>query len=137
MGAALTVQPGLPVRSHPQEGLQRGDKSGEASGRGCKQLAPRPYTRPVPVPPLPAHPRDNAPSAGLPLSRSTHLFPAPAAGPPLFALHSRGCRGRAAGGGPGMRVDATRPGRRRRSAPGGRRHVGPGHVTRGAQVRVH
>lgn len=37
-----------------------------ASGRGCKQLSPRPYTRPGPVPPLPAHPRDNAPSAGLP-----------------------------------------------------------------------
>lgn len=55
-GAALTVQPGLPVRSHPQEGLQRGDKSGEASGRGCKRLAPRPYTRPVTVPRSPRIP---------------------------------------------------------------------------------
>lgn len=36
-----------------------------------------------------------------PPPRSTHLFPAPAAGPPLFALHSRGCRGRAAGPGCG------------------------------------
>lgn len=42
-GATLTIQPRLPVRSHPQEGLQKGDKSGEVSGPAearCKQLPP-------------------------------------------------------------------------------------------------
>lgn len=100
------------------------------SGRGCEQRAPHPYTRPGPVLPSPGQRTVRGP----PPQRGTHLFPAPAAGPPLAALHSRG---RAAGPGcGGMRADAARPSGRRRSAPGGRRHVGPGHVTRGARVRV-
>lgn len=97
-GTALTVQPGLPVRSHPQEGLQRGDKSGEVSGPagdGCKHLPPHPPPPPGKQGPAPPHP--------LPAAPRTHLFPAPAAGPPPAALHSRGRRGRPTGqrgGGP-------------------------------------
>lgn len=101
-GAALTVQPGLPVRSHPQEGLQRGDKSGEASGRGCKRLAPPPVHKAPNGPPLPAHPRDNAPSAGLPPTAAPTSSRPPPPGP-LFPLciaagAAGGRRARDAGG---------------------------------------
>lgn len=130
-GAALTVQPCLPVRSHPQEGLQRGDKSREVSGPAggrCKQLAPFPSQQGPPraspgqrtgrpPPPAPTSSRPPPPGPLLPLCIAAGGSGAagPGADPPAR---------------PGMRADTARPGRRRRSAPSGRRHVGPGHVTR-------
>lgn len=94
------------------------------------QRGPGPPQHP-PTPPNPLQPPRGLP----PPPPRPHLFPAACAGPPGAALHSRGlaARRRSRGPPPAARdAGGCGPARQepRRSAPGGRRHVGPGHVTR-------
>lgn len=146
--ARLTIQSGLPVGSHSQEGL--GEDPGQMrkerrASAAAWSLDPRPSTDPGPGLSRPKQPV-NKPTSSLP--------PAPLLRRPLRALGiaaggcsngtpwpPRGAVPAPASGAPGpsaarparaaMRADSPRlPGGGGTSAPsGGGGHVGPGHVT--------